>query len=198
MTAALLMIAALLTQSLADIYKAATADLEAHRWSDAAQKYEQILKEDSTHVPTMFGLAVSYTNLNEPKRAAEIYSKLLEADGAVYEARVNFAWLLEKMGERAAAEEQMERAVALRPEDPKADMIAASFFTARNQLDRAHTHLLNAEQKGLRTAELYIALSQSETRLNHEAKSREYLDLRIAIWDLLRDEVLKARALEEA
>ena len=29
-------------------------------------------------------------------------------------------------------------------------------------------------------------------------KSREYLDLRVAIWDLLRDEVLKARALEEA
>ena len=29
-------------------------------------------------------------------------------------------------------------------------------------------------------------------------KSREYLDLRVEIWDLLRDEVLKARALEEA
>ena len=29
-------------------------------------------------------------------------------------------------------------------------------------------------------------------------KSREYLDLRVQVWDLLRDEVLKARALEEA
>ena len=29
-------------------------------------------------------------------------------------------------------------------------------------------------------------------------KSKEYLDLRVQVWDLLRDEVLKARALEEA
>jgi len=29
-------------------------------------------------------------------------------------------------------------------------------------------------------------------------KSREYLALRVEVWDLLRDEVLKARALEEA
>src|SRR5262249_2268462 len=29
-------------------------------------------------------------------------------------------------------------------------------------------------------------------------KSREYLALRVEVWDLVRDEVLKARALEEA
>ena len=29
-------------------------------------------------------------------------------------------------------------------------------------------------------------------------KSKEYLDLRVQVWDLLREEVLKARALEEA
>ena len=28
-------------------------------------------------------------------------------------------------------------------------------------------------------------------------KSKEYLDLRVQVWDLLREEVLKARALEE-
>ena len=29
-------------------------------------------------------------------------------------------------------------------------------------------------------------------------KSQEYLALRVQVWDLLREEVLKARALEEA
>jgi tetratricopeptide (TPR) repeat protein len=177
-----LLMAFLFAQSIVDVFNAANADVQAHRWADAAQKYEQVLKEDPTHVPSMFSLAVCYANLDNPKRAAELYSTLLEQDGSVYEARVNFAWLLEKMGDKAAAEQQMEKAVMLRPDDPNADMIAASFFSARGALDRAYAYLTEAEKKGLQSAQLFIALSQAETQLNHdEAKSREYLEKAFAL-----------------
>jgi tetratricopeptide (TPR) repeat protein len=169
--------ALLLAQSIVDVFNAANADLQARRWAEAAPKYEQILKEDPTHVPSMFSLAVCYANLDNPKRAAELYSKLLEQDGSVYEARVNFAWLLEKMGDKSAAEAQMEKAVTLRPDDPNADMIAASFFSARDAIDRAYTYMVRAEQKGLQSSQLFIALSQAETQLHHDdAKSRLYLE----------------------
>ena len=44
-----------------DIYKTANADFDAGRWSDAAAKYELILKDDPAHIPTRFSLAVCYT-----------------------------------------------------------------------------------------------------------------------------------------
>ena len=169
--------ALLLTQSIVDVFNAANADVQARRWSEAAPKYEQVLKEDPTHIPSIFSLAVCYANLDNPKRAAELYTRLLELDGSVYEARVNFAWLLEKMGDKPAAEEQMEKAVTLRSDDPNAEMIAASFFTARGATDRAFVHLTRAEQKGLQSSQLFIALSQAESQLNHDdAKSRLYLE----------------------
>jgi tetratricopeptide (TPR) repeat protein len=173
---AAILFASLLTQSLPDLLKAANADVQAHQWTEAADKYEQILKEDPTHVPTMFGLAVCYANLDQPKRAAELYTKLLEQDPNVYEARVNFALLLEKLDERSAAQEQMEKSLTLRPDDPKAEMNAANFFNAEGELDKAYAHLVAAERKGQKTVDLFIALSQAETRLGHDDKSREYLE----------------------
>jgi tetratricopeptide (TPR) repeat protein len=163
-------------ESIDALWNSANADMQAQHWSEAAAKYEQVLKQDGTHVPSLFSLAVCYTNLNEPKRAAGAYSKLLEQDGAVFEARINYAWLLQRSGDNSAADEQMDKAIALRPDDPKTDMIAASFFTAENHFDRAYTHLQQAERKGLLTPELLIALSQAEARLNNETKSREYLE----------------------
>jgi tetratricopeptide (TPR) repeat protein len=163
-------------ESIVALWNAANADMQAQRWSEAAAKYEQVLKQDETHIPSLFSLAACYTNLNDPKRAAEAYSKLLAQDGAVFEARVNYAWLLQRSGDDSAAEEQMDKAIALRPDDPKTDMIAASFFTAQNHFERAYTHLQQAERKGLLTPELLIALSQAEIRLHNESKSREYLE----------------------
>src|SRR5262249_34981935 len=55
-------------------------------------------------------------------------------------------------------------------------MVAAFFFTDLNQLDEAHAHLIDVEKKGLRIADLYSKLSQTEARLGDEAKARSYLE----------------------
>src|SRR5262245_28071038 len=87
----------LFAQSVVETYNAAAADMQARRWAEAAQKYEEVLKDDPTHIPTMFNLAVCYSNLRNSERAVELYTKLLEQDGTVFEARVNLALLLQKL-----------------------------------------------------------------------------------------------------
>ena len=64
----ILLILALL-QSVEDIYKSANSDFEAGKWAEAAAKYEQVLKEDATHVPSRFNLAVSYAKAGKPDAA---------------------------------------------------------------------------------------------------------------------------------
>ena len=47
-----------LLQSVEDIYKSANADFDAQRWADAAAKFGLVLKEDPSHIPSRFNLAV--------------------------------------------------------------------------------------------------------------------------------------------
>jgi len=170
------LILALLTQNPVDLYNSARADMEAGRWAEAAKKYEQAIREDPTHIPTLFNLAVCYTRLGERKRATELYLELLKRDAGVFEARINLALLLEESGDFRGAAEQTEQAIALRPNDADLYAMAASLLEAAEEFDRARDRLLAAEAKGLRTAQIYAALSDAELRRKDEVKSREYLE----------------------
>src|ERR1051325_11389065 len=91
----------LLLQSVEDVYKAANTDFEAGRWTDAAAKYEMVLKEDPKHIPSRFNLAVCYTKAGKPDEAVAAYRALLEQDSTIYEAHVNLALLLDENGKRS-------------------------------------------------------------------------------------------------
>src|SRR5215472_14378252 len=95
-----------LLQSPADTFKLANADMDAGRYADAAIKFEQILKEDPTHIPSQFDLAVCYAKLGKPEMARGLYGKIIEADPAIYEVRFNFGLLLREIGADDAADEQ--------------------------------------------------------------------------------------------
>ncbi len=159
-----------------DIYKTANADFDAGRWSDAAGKYELILKDDPAHIPTRFSLAVCYTKLGNTDGAIAQYRKILEQDETVYEARTNLAILLDQAGQRAAAAEQYERLAAVRPDDPQAQFRLGMFYARGDELEKAYPHLLAAADKNLTFPELYIALSEAENLRKDEAKSRSYLE----------------------
>src|SRR2546429_4943397 len=106
-----------LLQSVQDVYKSANTDFDAGRWAEAAAKYEQVLKEDATHVPSRFNLAVCFTKTGRLDDAIAAYRALIEQDGTIYEAHVNLALLLDQTGKRAEAVEQFQKALALRPDD---------------------------------------------------------------------------------
>jgi tetratricopeptide (TPR) repeat protein len=167
-----LILTLLLTQSIEDTYKAAIADMDAARWSDAANNFEQVLKDDPTHIPSEFNLAVCYTNLERTQDAIALYRSILSQDNNVYEAHINLALLLEG----SAAAEEFERAISLRPDDAKAHLAAGLFYMEEQQIDSAYPHLTKAEQLGLVNPELFIALSEAEHVRKAEGKSRAYLE----------------------
>src|SRR5579884_741785 len=92
--------ALLLVQSIQDVYKAANTDFEAGRWAEASAKYEQVLKEDTNHIPSRFNLAVCETKLGKSEEAIADYKRILEKDATIYEVHVNLAILLDETGKR--------------------------------------------------------------------------------------------------
>jgi tetratricopeptide (TPR) repeat protein len=171
----LILILALL-QLPEDIYKTANADFDAGRWSDAAAKYELILKDDPTHIPTRFSLAVCYTKGGNTDRAIAQYRKILEQDETIFEARTNLAILLDQTGQRGDAAEQYERLAEMRPDDPQLQFALGMFYARGDELEKAYPHLVAAAAKNLTFPELYIALSEAEHLRKDDAKSRGYLE----------------------
>src|SRR5262245_44614697 len=149
-----------LLQSVEEVYKSANADFEAGKWNDAAAKYEQVLKEDASHIPSRFNLAVSYTKAAKFEEAIQAYRTLLDLNSTIYEARVNLALLLDQTGKRADAGEQFEKALALRPDNSDAELNLAMYYLRGGETAKAYPHLLRIEGKGLATAELYLSLSE--------------------------------------
>jgi tetratricopeptide (TPR) repeat protein len=176
-----IILALALLQLPEDIFKTANADFDAGRWSEAAAKYELILKEDPSHIPTRFNLAVCYTKTGNSDGAIAAYRKILEQDETIYEARTNLAILLDQTAQRSDAAEQFERLVQLRPDDVQAQFRIGMFYARGDQLEKAYPHLVAAAGKDLKFPELYIALSEAEHLRKDEAKSRSYLE---KAWEL--------------
>jgi len=163
-------------QSAEDLYKAATADMDAQRWPEAAAKYELVLRDDPTHIPTQFNLAVCYAKTGNIDRAQQLYRKILEQDANIYEARINLAILLEQSGNLTGAAEEFEKAVTARSGDPEVRLAAGLLYMRTGAVDRAYEHLTTAERQGLKAPQLFIALSEAEHLRKDEVKSLAYLE----------------------
>src|SRR5262245_33613727 len=130
-----------LLQSIQGVYESANADFDAGRWAEAAAKYEQVLKEDASHVPSRFNLAVCYSKVGKTAEAISAYRTLIEQNGTIYEARVNLALLLEETGKRDEAGEQFEKALALRPDDTQSQLNLAMFYLRGKDIEKAYPFL---------------------------------------------------------
>src|SRR5262245_22151562 len=170
-----------LFQATQDLYNSANTDFEAGRWADAAMKYESLLQEEASHIPSRFNLAVCYAKLGNTDGAISAYRTLLEQNGTIYEARVNLAILLDQSGKRDEAAEQFEKALSLHPDDVQAELNLAMFYMRGSEIDKAYPHLIAVQAKGLSSAELYVALSEVEHARQNETRSREYLEKAIQL-----------------
>ena len=165
-----------LLQSVEDTYKSANADFDAQRWADAAAKYEQVLKEDPSHIPSRFNLAVCYAKTGKIDEAIAAYRHVLTQNDSIYEVRLNLALLLDESGKRAEASEEYEKALALRPGDDQAGLQLATFYLRGKEYEKAYPHLMRLVEKGLGSPEILIVLSDIEADRKNPAKSREYLE----------------------
>jgi tetratricopeptide (TPR) repeat protein len=168
-------------QTVTEVYQTANADFDAGRWAEAASKYELVLKEDPTHIPSQFNLAVCYTKLEKMDAAIAAYRALIEQDGGIYEAHVNIAILLEQNGKRDEAGGHLEKARSLRPDDTQAILSLGMFHIRGDELDKAYPYLNEAAAKGASSVELFAALSEAEHTRKDEEKSRLYLEKALSL-----------------
>jgi tetratricopeptide (TPR) repeat protein len=94
---------------------------------------------------------------------------------------VNLALLLDQIGNRVDAGEQFEKALSLRPDDAQAELSLTMFYLRGKETDKAYPHMVRLVEKGLGSAELYVALADLEHARKNEPKSREYLERAIQL-----------------
>jgi tetratricopeptide (TPR) repeat protein len=171
-----ILLALVLTQSLEDVYKAANADFDAGKWTEAAAKYEQVLKEYPAHLQSRFNVAVCYSKTGRADDAITAYRTLLEQNDTIFEAHINLGLLLDQAGKRLEAGEQFEKALTLHPDDVQAELNVGMFYLRGNDVEKAYPHLIRVEQQGFKSVELYASLSDIEHTKSNETKSRQYLE----------------------
>ncbi len=167
-----------LLQSPEDLFKAANADMDAQRWAEAAAKFERVLKDDPTHIPTEFDLAVCYAKLGNTARAEQVYRAILEQDPTIYEAQTNLAILLYQAGKAADAEEQFGKAAKLRPQDAAPVLYLARLLEKRGDAIGAGTSYEHALQLTPDDADAQLAAGLFYLRAQQAEKA--YLHLTIA------------------
>src|SRR5262245_29890395 len=118
----------LLQQDPATLFKSATADMDTGKFADAAGKFELILKDDPSHIPSEFSLAVCYSKLGKPEMSIPLYRKILEQDSNIYEVQFNLAVLLLESGKDAEADQEFVKAAAMRPKDVRPLLYHAEFL----------------------------------------------------------------------
>jgi tetratricopeptide (TPR) repeat protein len=133
------------------------------------------LKEDPSHIPSRFNLAVAYAKDSKTDAAIAAYRTLLEQNDAVYEARFNLALLLDQTGRKIEAGDEFEKALLLRPDD-QAELELAMFYLRENEPGKAYPHLLRLADKGMQSPQLYSTLSEIERDRKNTSRSREYLE----------------------
>jgi tetratricopeptide (TPR) repeat protein len=124
----------LLQQDPATLFKSATTDMDAGKWADAAPKFEQILKDDPSHIPSEFSLAVCYSKLGKPELSMALYRKIREQDPNIYEVQFNLAVLLHESGKAAEADQEFLKAAAMRPQDTRPLLYHAEFLEKKGDI----------------------------------------------------------------
>ncbi len=170
-----------MVQNPQDLYKAAIADMDAGRYSEAAARFEQILKDEPTHIPSEFNLAVCYTRTGNPGGAESLYRKIVEQDPTVYEAHINLGILLYDAASRLAeADEFFMNASHLRPQDAQPMLYHALILEKLGDLDTAATSYERAVQLDPKNGDTRAAATRFLVKRADEERRRGNLQKAIA------------------
>src|SRR6266704_1759917 len=154
-----------LFQTAQDLYNSAATDFEAGRWAEAATKYESVLKEDTSHIPSRFNLAVCYTKLGNTDAAIAAYRTLLDQNGTIYEARVNLAMFYMRGNEIDKAYPHL---IAVQAKGPG----TAELYVALSEAEHARQN----EAKSREYLEKAISLDSKNTNLRRQLAISYFTD----------------------
>lgn len=107
----------------------AAVNLELKQWQYAVDEYSEVLRHDAKNPAALFYRAYAHTHLRHYELARNDYSDLLTIAPRHFEARLSLALILQQMGKRKEALDQLNQTIELHPD-------SAMGYAARANLER--------------------------------------------------------------
>ena len=154
----------------------AEADIQLERWDYALAEYGRILRADEKNLAALYFRAYVHERQKHYDQAKVDYDAFLAIEPVHLEARLGLAHVLQKMGRRSDAVDELNRIVQMFPDSADAYAARATYETEQQQYDVAVYDWSEAVR--LRPGNVDYTVSKVDVllRMGRKREARETLD----------------------
>lgn len=166
----------LYSQNLELRLKKAEANINLQQWEYARDEYTAVLKKDEKNLAALYFRAFCQTQLRQYSFARADYEAFLAIQPEHLEARLGLAHVLQLLGRKTDAADELNRAVQMFPDSTDAYATRAAFETQQEQYDAALYDWDEALRLAPKNAELVVSKVDVLLRLGRKKEARAALD----------------------
>ena len=156
--------------------KKAEANINLQQYEYARDEYSAVLKKDEKNLAALYFRAFCQTQLRQYSFARADYEAFLAIQPEHLEARLGLAHVLQLLGRKTDAADELNRAVQMFPDSTDAYAARAAFETQQAQYDAALYDWDEALRLAPKNAELTASKVDVLLRLGRKKEAREALD----------------------
>lgn len=156
--------------------KKAEANINLQQWEYARDEYTAVLKKDEKNLAALYFRAFCQTQLRQYSFARADYEAFLAIQPEHLEARLGLAHVLQLLGRKTDAADELNRAVQMFPDSTDAYATRAAFETQQEQYDAALYDWDEALRLAPKNAELVVSKVDVLLRLGRKKEARAALD----------------------
>ena len=156
--------------------KKAEANINLQQWEYARDEYTAVLKKDEKNLAALYFRAFCQTQLRQYSFARADYEAFLAIQPEHLEARLGLAHVLQLLGRKTDAADELNRAVQMFPDSTDAYAARAAFETQQQQYDTALYDWDEALRLAPKNAELVVSKVDVLLRLGRKKEARAALD----------------------
>ena len=154
----------------------AEANINLQQYEYARDEYSAVLKKDEKNLAALYFRAFCQTQLRQYSFARADYEAFLAIQPEHLEARLGLAHVLQLLGRKTDAADELNRAVQMFPDSTDAYAARAAFETQQEQYDAALYDWDEALRLAPKNAELTASKVDVLLRLGRKKEAREALD----------------------
>jgi tetratricopeptide (TPR) repeat protein len=156
--------------------KKAEANINLQQYEYARDEYSAVLKKDEKNLAALYFRAFCQTQLRQYSFARADYEAFLAIQPEHLEARLGLAHVLQLLGRKTDAADELNRAVQMFPDSTDAYAARAALETQQEQYDAALYDWDEALRLAPKNAELTASKVDVLLRLGRKKEAREALD----------------------
>ena len=156
--------------------KKAEANINLQQYEYARDEYSAVLKKDEKNLAARYFRAFCHTQLRQYSFARADYEAFLAIQPEHLAARLGLAHVLQLLGRKTDAADELNRAVQMFPDSTDAYAARAAFETQQEQYDAALYDWDEALRLAPKNAELTASKVDVLLRLGRKKEARESLD----------------------